>query len=51
MNSLVYNQKLQDILDDNYTYEQISLQSVLNNINDFNKSYKILISWSSLISY
>ena len=44
------------LLDDNYTNEQISLQIVLNNINDFNKSYKKLVSkkgksWSSLINY
>ena len=56
MNSTVYNQKLMDLLDDNSTYEQISLQTITNNINNFNKSYKKLISnedqsWSSLINY
>ena len=45
-----------DLLDDNNTYEQISLQAITNNINDFNKSYKKLISnedqfLSSLINY
>ena len=43
MDSTVYNQKLMDLIGDN-TYEQISLQTVLNNINDFNKSYRKLIS-------
>ena len=56
MDSTVYNQKLMDLLDDNNTYEQISLQTITNNINNFNKSYKKLIShedqsWSSLINY
>ena len=40
MDSTVYNQKLMDLLDDNNTYEQISLQTITNNINNFNKSYK-----------
>ena len=45
-----------DLLGDNKTYEQISLQTVLNNTNDFIKSYRKLISnedksWSSLINY
>ena len=45
-----------DLLDDNNTYEQISLQTITNDINDFNKSYRKLISnedqsWSSLINY
>ena len=44
MDSTVYNQKLMDLLDDNNTYEQISLQTITNNINNFNKSYKKLIS-------
>ena len=44
MDSSVYNQKLMDLLDDSNTYEQISLKTVTNNINDFNKSYKKLIS-------
>ena len=53
MESTVYNQKL---MDNNNTYEKISLQTVLNNINNFNKSYKKLISnedksWSSLINH
>ena len=52
----VYNQKLKDLLDDNNTYEQISSQTVLDNINNFNKSYKKLISkedksWPLLINY
>ena len=56
MDSTVYNQKLMDLLGDNNTYEQISLQTVSNNINDFNKSYRKLISnedksWSSLFNY
>ena len=56
MDSTVYNQKLMDLLDDNNTYEQISLQTITNYINVFNKSYKKLISnedqsWSSLINY
>ena len=56
MDSAVYNQKLMDLLDDDNTYEQISLQTITNNINNFNKSYKKLISnedqsWSSLINY
>ena len=56
MDSMVYNQKLMDLLDDNNTYEQISLQTITNNISNFNKSYKKLISnegqsWSSLINY
>ena len=40
MDSTVYNQKLMDLLDDNNIYEQISLQTIINNINNFNKSYK-----------
>ena len=56
MDSTVYNQKLMDLLGDNNTYEQISLQTITNNIYDFNKSYRKLISnedksWSSLINY
>ena len=43
MDSLAYNLKLKDLLDDNNTYEQISPQTVLDNI-DFNRSYKKLIS-------
>ena len=39
MDSMVCNQKLMDLLDDNNTYEQISLQTITNNINDFNKSF------------
>ena len=54
MDSTVSNQKLMDLLGDNDTYEQISLQTVSNNINDLNKSYRKLISnmnksWSLLI--
>ena len=44
MDSTVYNQKLMDLLGDNNTYEQISVQTVSNNINDLNKSYRKLIS-------
>ena len=56
MGSTVYNQKLMDLLGDNNTYEQISLQTVSNNINDLNKSYRKSISnedksWSLLINY
>ena len=56
IDSMVYNQKLMDLLGENNIYEQISLQTVSNNINDFNKSYRKLISnedksWSSLINY
>ena len=56
MDSTVYNQKLIDLLGDTNTYEQIYLQTITNNINDFNKSYRKLISsedqsWSSLINY
>ena len=56
MDSMVYNQKLMDLLDDNNTSEQISPQTVLYNINNYNKSYKKLISnetksWSLLIYY
>ena len=56
MDSTVYKQKLMDLLDDNNTYEQISLQTITNYIIDFNKSQKKLISyedqsWSSLINY
>ena len=56
MDSMVYNQKLMDLLDDNNTCEQISLQTITNYISNFNKSYKKLISnedqsWSSLINY
>ena len=56
MDFTVYNQKLMDLLGDNKTYEQISLQTITNNINDFNQSYRKLISskdqsWSSLINY
>ena len=45
-----------DLLGDNNTYKQISLRTITNNINDFNKSYRKLISnegqsWSSLINY
>ena len=40
MDSTVYNQKLMDLLDDNNIYEQISLQTITNNISNFNKSYK-----------
>ena len=55
MDSMLYNQKLMDLLGDSSTYEQISLQTVSNNINDFNKSYRKLFSnkdksWSSLIN-
>ena len=44
-----------DLLGDNNIYHQIFLQTVINNINDFNKSYKKTISyedksWSSLIN-
>ena len=39
MDSTVYNQNLMDLLGDNNTYEPISLQTISNNINDFNKSY------------
>ena len=54
--SYIYNQKLMDLLGDNNTYEQMSPQTVSNNINDFNKSYRKLISnedksWFSLINY
>ena len=56
MDSTVYNQKLMYLFDDNNIYEQISQQTITNNINDFNKSYRKLISnedqsWSSLINY
>ena len=56
MDSTVYNQKLMDLLGDNNTYEHISLQTVSDNTNDFNESYRKLISnedkcWSSLINY
>ena len=56
MDSTLYNQKLMDLLGDDNTYEQISLQTTTNNINDFNKSYRKLIpnedkSWSSLTYY
>ena len=44
MDSTFYNQKLMDLLGDNNTYENISLQTVSNNINDFNKSHRKLIS-------
>ena len=40
MDSMVYNQKLKNLLDDNDIYELISLQTVSNNINNFNKSLK-----------
>ena len=55
MDTTVYNQNFSDLLDDNNTYEEISLQAVLNNIN-ISKSNKSLISnenksWSSLINY
>ena len=45
-----------DLLGDNNSYEQIFLRTITNNINDFNKFYKKLISnedksWSSLINY
>ena len=55
MDSTVYNQKLMDLLGDN-SYEQISLQTITNDITDFNKSYRKLISnedksSSSLINY
>ena len=40
----IYNQKLMDLLGEINTYEQISQQTVSNNINDFNKSYRKLIS-------
>ena len=43
MDSTVYNQNLMDLLGDKNIYEQISLQIVSNNINDFNKSYRKLI--------
>ena len=33
-----------DLLEDNNTYEQISPQTILNNVNDFIKSYKKLVS-------
>ena len=38
MDSTVNNQKLMNLLGDNNTYKQISLQTITNNINDFNKS-------------
>ena len=40
MDSTIYNQKSTDLLDDKNTYEHISLQTVLFNINKFKKSYK-----------
>ena len=45
-----------DLLGDKNTYEQISLQTITNTINDFNISCRKLISnedksWSSLINY
>ena len=49
MDSMVYNQKLMDVLGNNNTYEQISLQTITNNINDFNKSYRKLISNEILV--
>ena len=56
MDSTVYKQTLMDLVGDNNTYEQISLQTITNNSNDFNKSYWKLISnedksWSSLNNY
>ena len=56
MDSTIYNQKIMDLLDDNNTYEHISLKTITNNIDDFNNSYKKLISnedqsWSSLFNY
>ena len=45
MDSTVYNKKLMDLLDDNNIYEQISLQTISNSINDFNKPYRKLISY------
>ena len=56
MDCMVYNEKLMNLLGNNNTYEQISLQTISNSINDFNKSYSKLISnedksWSSLINY
>ena len=56
MDFTVFNQKLMHLFGNNNTYEQISLQIVSSNINDFNKSYRKLISnedksWSSLITY
>ena len=36
MDSTVYNQRSMDQLGDNSTYEQIPLQTISNNINDFN---------------
>ena len=50
MDSMVYNQKLMDLLDDNNTYEQISLQTITNNISNFNKSYKKTnLQWRSIL--
>ena len=37
MDSAVYYQKLLELLDDNNTYEQISPQTILKNVNNFNK--------------
>ena len=42
MDSSVYNQKLMDLLNDNNT-EQISLQTILKNVNNFIMSYKKLV--------
>ena len=56
MDSTVYKQKLMGLLGNNITYEQISLQTVSKNINDFKKSCRKLISnedksWVTLINY
>ena len=45
-----------DLLDDKKTYEQISQKTILKNVNDFDKSYKKILSKenksrSSLINY
>ena len=56
MDSIVYNLKLMDLLDDSNTSEQIYTQTISKNMNNFNKSYKKLVSnedkfLSSLINY
>jgi len=56
MNSSQYNDKMLELLSDQNTYDQISLHTITQNTNSFNKSYKNLVkhankSWSSIIEY
>ena len=49
MDSMVYNQKLIDLLDDNNTYEQISLQTITNILATLTNPTKTNLQWRSIL--